>query len=563
MSRKQEILKFLLGTATMCLLTDAFAITCGSIVDTLGVDGCEVNATIPYEGEYGSVTMKAFPASGKTTVTLARPLIVVSPLDASGTSTPNDIYNLIQASYLSEPEFEVVVLNYGSRSADYIQKNAFSMIAALEKVQALRQSSGPQAVIGVSLGGIIARYALAYMEHFDRHHDVQLYVSLDTPHRGAHVPVALQRLPILMSAALSAARGELDNLSDFSDYELIEISQEIFQGSLNIVSNLGTLGYAGIDLDITDLDVYVSQLTGLLRTLSVLDGAIAGSRVAKQLLINHYNPDDSEFNGQAYQVWDSLDSQGADGNPELWQQGIDYIMNNDTSTGEHWLRRKFVKELAELGDYPKQPIKTAVTFGSVNGTSATKIAPRLVQSPYQNDTLLTYSGSTDIASFRFHVGESGPGKPLLFGEIKGPSSDLWKGDEVYYREMWFGRASHSQLDYVPGSGIPWFSILINEFNKATGSTFGKITGSELLQNEYFTFVPTFSALDIETSDPNENLLARSGNKLVDITPFDRVIYNQNHPSWNGFHTFTDPNAKYALYSLRISEIFSAIFMLLH
>ncbi len=57
-------------------------------------------------------------------------------------------------------------------------------------------------IIGESMGGVIARYALTYMEANpgfsscfpDLHHNTRLYISLDAPHQGAYVPLAFQEL---------------------------------------------------------------------------------------------------------------------------------------------------------------------------------------------------------------------------------------------------------------------------------------------------------------------------------------------------------------------------------
>jgi hypothetical protein len=45
---------------------------------------------------------------------------------------------------------------------------------------------------GFSMGGIVARYALAKMELRRMDHRVGVYLSIDSPHRGAWVPIGLQ-----------------------------------------------------------------------------------------------------------------------------------------------------------------------------------------------------------------------------------------------------------------------------------------------------------------------------------------------------------------------------------
>ncbi len=47
-------------------------------------------------------------------------------------------------------------------------------------------------LMGISMGGLICRYALAKMEREGSDHKVEKYISFDTPHKGANVPLALQ-----------------------------------------------------------------------------------------------------------------------------------------------------------------------------------------------------------------------------------------------------------------------------------------------------------------------------------------------------------------------------------
>ena len=49
-------------------------------------------------------------------------------------------------------------------------------------------------VIGPSMGGLISRYALNYMESIGVDHETRLYVSFDTPHAGANVPIGFQHM---------------------------------------------------------------------------------------------------------------------------------------------------------------------------------------------------------------------------------------------------------------------------------------------------------------------------------------------------------------------------------
>ncbi|MFH8464222.1 esterase/lipase family protein [Streptomyces sp. NPDC017991] len=86
---------------------------------------------------------------------------------------------------------DVVLIGYHERSASILQ-NAEAVIAAVIEAIDRRVGDHPLTVGGFSMGGLVARYALAKMETVGIEHQTQLYYSYDTPHTGAWIPLALQ-----------------------------------------------------------------------------------------------------------------------------------------------------------------------------------------------------------------------------------------------------------------------------------------------------------------------------------------------------------------------------------
>ena len=90
--------------------------------------------------------------------------------------------------------------------ADYIERNAMTLVSYMQSVkgqQAIAGSTQKLVLIGPSMGGQITRYALAYMEkRFAEEtdpiekpkwqHNARLWVSVDSPHLGANIPVGAQ-----------------------------------------------------------------------------------------------------------------------------------------------------------------------------------------------------------------------------------------------------------------------------------------------------------------------------------------------------------------------------------
>ncbi|MFE1440340.1 esterase/lipase family protein [Streptomyces sp. NPDC058739] len=85
----------------------------------------------------------------------------------------------------------LVLVGFDERS-ESILRNAETMTAALMRTVAEQLGDARLLVGGFSMGGMVARYALAKMETQRMDHRVGVYVSFDTPHRGAWVPVGLQ-----------------------------------------------------------------------------------------------------------------------------------------------------------------------------------------------------------------------------------------------------------------------------------------------------------------------------------------------------------------------------------
>jgi Putative serine esterase (DUF676) len=86
--------------------------------------------------------------------------------------------------------------------ADYIERNAMTLVSYMQSLKntVLQNGSSEKLVlIGPSMGGQITRYALAYMEKKFAEtslpiwkHDARLWVSVDSPHLGANIPMGAQ-----------------------------------------------------------------------------------------------------------------------------------------------------------------------------------------------------------------------------------------------------------------------------------------------------------------------------------------------------------------------------------
>ncbi|QFR01958.1 hypothetical protein F9278_43780 [Streptomyces phaeolivaceus] len=85
----------------------------------------------------------------------------------------------------------LVLVGFDERS-ESILRNAETVMAANLRTVAEQLDDTRLLAGGFSMGGIVTRYALAKMELRRMDHRVGVYLSFDSPHRGAWVPIGLQ-----------------------------------------------------------------------------------------------------------------------------------------------------------------------------------------------------------------------------------------------------------------------------------------------------------------------------------------------------------------------------------
>lgn len=111
---------------------------------------------------------------------------------------PTAIQQLLSAGY------DIVYLDF-TNGADYIQKNGLVLVELIQMVNARRQLDDPEesdlcknAIVGASMGGQVAKWALGYMEANNIQHKSHSYVSFDSPQRGANIPLSIQAMAYLL-----------------------------------------------------------------------------------------------------------------------------------------------------------------------------------------------------------------------------------------------------------------------------------------------------------------------------------------------------------------------------
>jgi len=175
-----------------------------------------ITASIPYQG-YGESA--AYLGQGEYEIyldnvdqVLDKPIFLVDGFDPGDTRNTELIYSLLNygdtnqnlGDIVRNEGFDIVVLNFPQYSpadgvvidggADFIQRNAMILVELISQINAQKIGTEKNVVIGPSMGGLISRYALRYMEQNEMEHDTRLYISFDSPHLGANVPIGFQHL---------------------------------------------------------------------------------------------------------------------------------------------------------------------------------------------------------------------------------------------------------------------------------------------------------------------------------------------------------------------------------
>lgn len=174
-----------------------------------------VDATIPYQG-YGEASPLIGSAQYKIYYdnvdgVLDKPVFLIDGFDPNGIRDFPALYDMLNygtsenlADRLRDEGYDLVILNFEASyasptngtilmgGADFIQRNAFTLVELINVINDLKDGDEPNVMIGPSMGGLISRYALRYMEQNLMDHDTRLYLSFDAPHRGANIPIGLQ-----------------------------------------------------------------------------------------------------------------------------------------------------------------------------------------------------------------------------------------------------------------------------------------------------------------------------------------------------------------------------------
>jgi hypothetical protein len=176
-------------------------------VDASGLEKLLMISTESFNGKQakGLITVKYAQADHQ----LHKPLIVVEGFDTGIYSNPenlvgnggldafleeikesNDLKNLV----INIPQYDIIYIDWKDGTED-LRLNALLLKTVIRCVNQVKVDPAVKnVVLGQSMGGVIARYALKKMEDEGEDPDTRLFISHDAPQQGANVPLGLQAM---------------------------------------------------------------------------------------------------------------------------------------------------------------------------------------------------------------------------------------------------------------------------------------------------------------------------------------------------------------------------------
>jgi len=156
---------------------------------------------------------------------LDKPIFLIDGFDPLDSRNINTIYQALDYSggnlgdIVRENGYDVVVLNFPTYfreedqvwiygGADYIERNAMLLVELIKYINNLKVGDKQNVIIGPSMGGLVARYGLNYMESIGLDHETRLYISFDSPHAGANVPIGFQHMFNYLAYGLDTWAGD-------------------------------------------------------------------------------------------------------------------------------------------------------------------------------------------------------------------------------------------------------------------------------------------------------------------------------------------------------------------
>lgn len=185
------------------------------VVNTFDSSNTPAPNLTPY-GEFNNIGTGEYEIFLSPDNILDKPIFLIDGFDPGDSRDITGLYSLLDydndgtnsnlADVVRAEGYDIIILNFPvytrvsdsvivDGGADFIERNAMLLVELLNIINSSKITGADEnVIIGPSMGGVISRYALNFMENQNLDHDTRLWLSFDAPHHGANVPIGFQHL---------------------------------------------------------------------------------------------------------------------------------------------------------------------------------------------------------------------------------------------------------------------------------------------------------------------------------------------------------------------------------
>lgn len=178
---------------TIETLFTLFSEECNTSHPIYNTTSSNITALESHEGSAASGTATIY--TYDNSCSFDKVIIIPEGIDPINDVDANYLFNMLNngglAYELMGYGYDIIILDYGD-GADYIQRNGLLLVELINQINNDKVGNEELIIIGPSMGGIVAQYALTYMEYINLDHETRLFISFDSPHKGANISLGNQ-----------------------------------------------------------------------------------------------------------------------------------------------------------------------------------------------------------------------------------------------------------------------------------------------------------------------------------------------------------------------------------
>jgi len=273
-----------------------------------------LTATIPYDGAVATGEAFVYLAEGHAAVT--DPVVVVEGFDLDNSLGWPELYALLNQENLLEDlraqGRDAVILDF-TEATDPIQRNAFLLVELMATLRAQLAPGATFPVVGASMGGLVARYALAWLEAQNETHAVSTFIAFDSPQNGADIPLGLQAWLVFFQGESEEAAFLLSRLDTPAARQMLVYHHAATSGSTAASDPLR----AALDADLAALGGWPTGPRLVAVTNGGGQGAGQGYPAGVQLILYEYESFLVDITGNVWAVPDGTSQLIFDGMIDL------------------------------------------------------------------------------------------------------------------------------------------------------------------------------------------------------------------------------------------------------